>query len=297
MTTSLNDKNHGSIPSRHFIFTITTGRSGTSFLAKLLALNLNDAQVHHEQLGYGDWGVNTPDMSHLTTFNHIGCSSHVRAFWTQKLFRLRELDVRYYAETSHMLVNAGLMENLDDLTEAGSVHLIYLKRDIAKTVISFINREDFLNSGNMWLWYLDPDYPNVIVSPKSFMNLGQLGFGLWYVIEMRVRAEYYRLLLAGRNNIIFHEADMEDLVRRDGAAKLLADLGSDLSPSAVLLPGRENANLDNRVSESGQQRIMEIVNAYTFDAVELAHGWYEKGNRLSTPVHAKALVHNTALHR
>ena len=41
---------------KHYVFTITTGRSGTNFLAELLASNLNDAEVHHEQLNYQDWG-------------------------------------------------------------------------------------------------------------------------------------------------------------------------------------------------------------------------------------------------
>jgi hypothetical protein len=266
---------------RHFIFTITTGRSGTNFLADLLALNLGHAQVHHEQLAYRDWGVNSPDMSHLTTFNQIGNSSHVHAFWQQKFARLKALDVRYFAEMSHMLAKAGLVENLGQIEGAGTVHLIYLKRDIANTVISFINRYDFLNKGNMWLWYLDTDYSNVIVSPEPFLNHGQIGCALWYVIEMRVRAEYYRILLADRPNIIFHEVEMEAVTRTDGAAKLLAALGLDLPPAAIKMPGRVNANQGSAVSEQGQQQIRELAGRFTFDAADLARSWYDHGNRLA----------------
>lgn len=266
---------------RHFIFTITTGRSGTNFLAELLALNLGHAQVHHEQLAYSDWGVNSPDVSHLTTFNQIGNSSHVRAFWQQKFARLKALDVRYFAEMSHMLAKAGLVENLEQLDGAGTVHLIYLKRDIANTVISFINRYDFLNKGNMWLWYLDTDYANVIVSPEPFLSYGQVGCALWYVIEMRVRAEYYRMLLAERADIIFHEVEMEEVTRMDGAAKLLAGLGADLPPAAIRMPGRVNANQASAISEQGQQQIRELAGRFTFDTAELARNWYDYGNRLA----------------
>jgi hypothetical protein len=267
--------------SRRFIFTITTGRSGTHFLAELFASNLDNAQVHDEQLAYSDWGVNSPDVSHLTTFNHIGNSSHVRAFWCQKFARLKALDVRYFAEMSHVLAKAGLVENLDQLQGAGVVHLIYLKRDIAKTVISFINRADFLNMGNMWLWYLDLAYPNVIVAAKPFVSLGQVGFALWYILEMRVRAEYYRLLLAERAGIVFHEVDLEDVVRIEGATKLLAGLGMDLTPAAIRMPGQVNANPVSGIDESAQRHIREVVGSFTFDAAELARAWYEQGYRLS----------------
>lgn len=266
---------------RHFIFTITTGRSGTHFLAELFAANLDNAQVHDEQLAYSDWGVNSPDMSHMTTFNQIGNSSHVCEFWQQKFARLKALDVRYFAEMSHMLAKAGLVENLGQLEGAGTVHLIYLKRDIANTVISFLNRYDFLNKGNMWLWYLDTDYSNVIVSPEPFLNHGQIGCALWYVIEMRVRAEYYRILLADRANIIFHEAEMEAVTRMDGAARLLADLGADLSPAAIRMPGRVNANQASAISEQGRQQIRELVGRFTFDTAALARSWYDYGNRLA----------------
>jgi len=268
-------------PDKRFIFTITTGRSGTNFLSELFALNLDNAVVHHEQLAYSDWGVNSPDISHLTTFNHVGNNSHVRAFWEQKFARLKALEVSYFAEMSHVLAKAGLVENLDLLQEAGEIHLIYLKRDIAETVISFISRAGFSNKATMWLWTLDPDYPNVILSAAPFRNLGQVGFALWYVLEMRVRAEYCRLLLAERTGVVFHEVDMKDVTRIMGAANLLANLGMDLLPEAIKMPGRTNVNTFPDLDESAKQHIRDVVKNCAFDAAALARGWYEQGYRLS----------------
>lgn len=272
---------------RHYIFTITTGRSGTSFLAELLARNLNSAKVYHEQLRYSDWGVNSPELSHLTTFNQIGNSSHMRAFWQQKLARIKALDVRYFAEMSHTLAKAGLVENLDLLQDVGKVHLIYLKRDIADTVISFINRYDFLAKGNMWLWYLDMEYPNNITSPKPFLVYGQVGRAIWYVIEMRARAEYYRLLLADQANVVFHEVEMEKVVRLEGATKLLADLG--VFPATIRMPGRINESLASVISEQEQQKIRELIGSIKFDAADLARTWYDNGNRLASSGREKNL--------
>ncbi len=267
---------------RQFIFTITTGRSGTNFLAELFAANLQNAQVYHEQHAYNDWGVNCPDVSHLTTFNQVNNSSHVRAFWNRKFARIKTLNVRYFAETSHVLAKAGLVENLDLLEGCGLVHLIYLKRDISDTVISLTHRADFSTKGNMWLWYLDPNYPNVIVNPEPFIGLGQIGFGIWYVIEMRVRAEYYRLLLADRANIVFHDVDMEKVTCKEGAARLLTELGIELLPAAINLPGRVNSNVGPAIDTSVQQHIRELVADCEFDATAMARSWYEQGYRLST---------------
>ena len=75
--------------NKQFVFTITSGRSGTNFLAELFARNLPNAEVHHEQLGYRDWGVNSPEVSHLTQFNHEGNNAYVRAFWQQKTAIMR----------------------------------------------------------------------------------------------------------------------------------------------------------------------------------------------------------------
>ncbi|MFA6544489.1 MAG: tetratricopeptide repeat protein [Limisphaerales bacterium] len=271
----------GETPVKHYIFSLSTGRSGTNYLADLLELNLPRSRVHHEQLGYANWGVDSPDVSHLTTFNNVGNSELVRAFWQRKFGRIKALDLRYFAETSHVLAKAGLVENLDLLQGSGKVHLIYLKRDILKTVSSLVTRADFLNKGNMWLWYLDPDYPNIIVSPEPFRRFGQIGFAFWYVIEMRTRAEYYRLLLAGCDAVVFHEADLEAVSRRDGAAKLLAELGVDLLPAEIELPGRVNANTGERLDDARRQQIREVVGSLTFDEAALARSWYEQGYRLS----------------
>ncbi|OIQ85414.1 hypothetical protein GALL_327500 [mine drainage metagenome] len=273
--------NSGSFPDRRFIFTITTGRSGTNFLAELFASNLGDAQVYHEQRAHSDWGINCPDVSHLTTFNQLGSSSHLRAFWSQKLGRIRALDVRYFAETSHTLAKAGLVENLDLLRGAGVVHLIHLKRDIADTVISFTHRADFSTRGNMWLWYLDPGYPNALMNPEPFIGLGQIGFALWYVMEMRVRAEYYRLLLAGQADVVLHEVDMEQVTGAEGAAKLLADVGTTLMPAAVRMPGQVNANVGAGLETSVQQYIRDVVGSCTFDAAEVARARFDQGYRLA----------------
>ena len=114
---------------KNFLFTMTTGRSGTQYLTELLRRNLTDAECHHEILDWDRFGVDMPDLSHMMLFNAEGNVAKVQEFWRQKLARIVRTPQRFYVETSHMLMKAGLIENLAPLTEAGRVHLVILERD------------------------------------------------------------------------------------------------------------------------------------------------------------------------
>ena len=263
------------------VFTITTGRSGTKFLAQLLSANLPEAEVHHEQRAQSDWGVNCPDVSHLTAFNQAGNTAYVRAFWQQKLARIASANTTYFAEASHTLAKAGLVENLDLLADSGTVDLIYLKRNIADTAVSLSHRFDFCTKGNMWLWYLAPNYANVMMDFRPLARFGQIGLAIWYVIEMRARAEYYRLLAAEQKHIRFHDFDMERMTDRKGAAELLTALGVAVTPEQIQLPGKANGNVVGKeLEESEKDYIRQIVADCRFDAVEVAHNWRRCGRAL-----------------
>ena len=88
-------------------------------------------------------------MSHFTGFNCHGNTRAVRAFWAQKLGRIAAMPGSHYVETSHLLMKAGLAENIDLLTAAGTVHFVVLERDLAATVRSYRRRGDFTNRVNM----------------------------------------------------------------------------------------------------------------------------------------------------
>ena len=44
----------------NFVFTLTTGRSGTLYLAQLLFQNLPDAECYHEIVGWDRFGPGNP---------------------------------------------------------------------------------------------------------------------------------------------------------------------------------------------------------------------------------------------
>ena len=83
--------------NKHFVFTLTTSRSGTQFLSNFLETNLDDVEAYHELvLGFDKFGVDTPDISHLHTFNSQGNTPHVKNFWKSKFEKISETPFDYY---------------------------------------------------------------------------------------------------------------------------------------------------------------------------------------------------------
>ncbi len=260
------------------LFTITTGRSGTAYLAELLRLNVPGAECHHEILSYAGFGVDSPDLSDLTQFNALGNTVKVQRFWAQKFARIAAKECSLYVETSHQLAKAGLLENLTRLTSEGvDVLIVDLRRDVTKTVCSLIRRYDFLNKGNMWLWYLDPDYPKKILDPAVLLPRGWLGLCLWYVCEMRTRAEYYRLLLADQP-VQFLQVDVDELNAPDGVVPFLHSVGFDVPTPRI--PPPQNTVQVRDLDTAEMDAVAQLVDATPFDPAALAQQFFDSGRRI-----------------
>jgi len=268
--------------AERFVFTITTGRSGTVYLAELLKANLDDASVWHERTGFQAFGVDTPDLSHFTLFNSVGNVPRVNAFWRQKFGRDLETPTAIHAEASHLLAKAGLFENIRILLRKGvSVDVVILKRDIAATLWSFYNRFDFVNNGLAWAFYLDAAYPNVIVNSKAFLEHGAAGKGLWYIFEMRARASYYSRLLADEPGLRFHTAHLEEISKPEGAAQLLAAM--DMLPAGgVTCPSVRNAKPFEFFGEKDRERLRKLTERFAFDEDEVAEAFLRTRRRLGS---------------
>jgi len=264
------------------VFTLTAGRTGTNWLAAMLGANLPDCESHHEILGYDRFGIDSPDLSHLTLFNSRGLCDEVRGFWERKAARVARSRAAWYVETSHVLMKAGLVEHLDRFTELGRVHLLALSRDPVDVVASLTQRGDMSNVGNQWLWYLDPEYPQNILDPTPFKAQGLLAVRLWYVMEIQARQAYYEALLAEREDVRVVRCDLGDLRREDGARKLLADLGRETD--AVDLPAPSNATpRQRRLDDEARETIARLVAAVPGGAAELGREFHAQGLRLGRP--------------
>jgi len=266
-------------PRQRYIFTITPGRSGTAYLAELLRQNAADTEVHHERTGYQNFGVLTPDLSHFTLFNSVGNVAAVRAFWQRKLGGLRYGEAAHYAETSHLLAKAGLIENLSLLGAEADIHLVNLRRDLDQLVWSFGNRMDFINHGFTWAFTLDPDYPRNIADPRTLARFGVLGKCLWYAIEMRARGEYYRRLVADIPNVTFHDVDLEDIIAPAGAEALLTALGM-ATAGVPTIPDKLNAGALALLGPADRKVLDTMLARLAFDPADMADLYLRAGKRL-----------------
>lgn len=247
---------------KQFVFTLTTGRSGTQYLAELLRQNLPDAECYHEICGWDRFGVDTPDLSHMTLFNSQGNVESVQAFWRAKLARIAATSRACYVETSHLLMKAGLVENLAPLAAVGTVRLIALERDPFATIASFRNRFDFWDTASRWLWYLDPDYPRNLVPSRELFAQGINGLCLWYILEIRARAARYERILANAPRLRVHRFGLEELRVPGGASRLLRLLGVATEPSQVRLPSPQNVGrLLVRIDPAKEQAIRRLIAA------------------------------------
>jgi hypothetical protein len=260
---------------------MTQGRTGTHYLTALLADNINGAIVHHEILGWDKFGVDTPDVSHMTLFNSAGNIPKVKAFWEQKLKRIIDTQTQWYAETSHLLIKAGLVENLEPLLMHGEVHFICVKRDITKTILSYLKDAHFANRGMWWMWYLDPGYPKNILPFKSFQNSGIKGVCLWYIFEIQARIEYYKMLLADTENVFFHDIMLDDLNEPENVHNLLMKMGLENDAENVIIPPPKGVSGSKNPFPPGfEQSLQNFVKRFTFNPFKAAEKFYNSGRRL-----------------
>ena len=268
-------------PDKFALFTLTTGRSGTASLAELLGRNLPDVEAHHEILGWDRFGVDTPEISHMTLFNAQGNLPQVQAFWRQKLSRIANAVAARYVETSHVLMKAGLLENLAALCERRHVHLVSLTRAPYDTIMSFKNRFDFTNRSLWWLWYLDPDYPRNLVDSSRLKTLGLDGVILWYIYEIRTRACYYRRLLADHPRVSFHEMTLEALSDRAKVQDLLSALGVERAPAEIVLPAPSNRGKNKpHWPPEAEQQLRRLIDSARIDPDQIARDFLQSGRRL-----------------
>ena len=221
------------------VFTMTAGRTGTRSLAGLLAANLPGAHVHHEQLISGPRATHTPSVPVLLEFNESGNTALVRRFWAEKAAQIRAEPAHSWVETSHLLMKAGLVENLDQF-DGHEVHLVALKRARGSLLRSYLRLEDFTRVGNRQMWYLDElGRKNLLAVPPEWRQ-GALGLALWYILEVECRVALYKRQLASRAGVTVHTLSVGDLSGGPAVDALLDAVRTPASPTPAVLPPPHN---------------------------------------------------------
>lgn len=298
--------------AKTLVYSITDGNSGAGVLQRLLEANLANADVHANRAGWLDLGVNCPDASHLTRFNTLGNLPEIRAFWKNKLAADVATDVDTFVDLTHLNAKAGLVENLDLVPNDVRVVLVHLYHDVMATVWSLHNRCDYRNTGFTWLFGLDPNYRNVCVPSGQFAQSGMAGLALWYVVEMRVRAVFYRNLVADMPNVDFCTVALQHVVAQQGPAReMLKLIGGEIPPDVKApeapseprpaRPGGQEIGkgtaaeklakappANDMFGEDVKQEVAGLIARTRWDAEALGTAFFQSGQRLGTQVLSKS---------
>lgn len=268
--------------SKTLIYTMAAGRSGAGYLARLYRENLPDATVYHQRFAFDAFGAVTPELSHLMTFNTLGNSPYVEKFWKRKISWDLARSNQVFAETSHLSCQGGLLENIDHAASQAQVRIVFLERDIVDVAWSLLNGFDLANPGAQLLQALDSRYSNVLVPAGDLKQWGGDGEIIWYLMEMRCRAEYYRLLLADRPNISLHTAPFSQVVTPEGAQRLLLETTG--FQGDVSIPGKPEQPKPVSYSQKRLAAVQDLVQRVRFDAKSRAARLFSKGRRLADPL-------------
>ena len=270
--------------SNRLIYSISTGRCGTMFLANLIRANVpqETAVVHHERVGFLNFGVHTPDLSHMTTFNTVGNVAHIREFWQRKLAYDQAETAQVYVEMSHVLAKAGLLENINLIDKSRAVDIIVLTRPIEDIVWSFVNHFDFASYAFMWPFTLDPHYPNTILKLRP-ENLHPIRIAHWYVCEMWTRAAYYEQLLRDAPNVRFHRVSLTEVADERGADGFIGKLFPDERSRSFVMPPKANETRSPYFPPAVRDEVQRICREISADFGGMAAEFIRSGKRLETP--------------
>lgn len=197
---------------RRLIFTVTTGRSGTNYLADVLAALPGVACFHEPAPAFSECMRDVQEDSRVAY-----------RFWIEhKLPAIASRRERIYIETDHAFCK-GFLEPLLDLGVVPD--LIILSRPMRAVASSMyqLNSIPCRTEAGLRYW-LHPEDPGVLPLP-DWRGLDDYQLCYWYCLEIARRAERYQRLLSGHGRVV-----------RVGLAELTTPVGVSRLVSALELP-------------------------------------------------------------
>lgn len=193
--------------AKRLLFTVTTGRSGTGHLARLLAA-LPRVSSHHE-----------PEPSFASVMREVqGRPDRGRRFWIEaKLPAIRRDAAPIYSESSHLFCK-GFAEPLFELGLVPDLILLTRPhRDVAKSLLQLDTIPGRTEKGLRYL--LSPEDPGVLPVP-GWAELNDYQLCFWYCLEIRRRQREYAQRFAEYGSRIVWTS-LEELRTRRGIAMLV----------------------------------------------------------------------------
>jgi hypothetical protein len=229
------------------VFTVTAGRTGTTYLTHLLALCPDTTSLHEPE----------PSFVPIQRLVQRDPALARRFLLEYKLPFIAEHAARRYVETGHLFCK-GFLEPLLDL---GIVpHLILLRRSPRRIATSLLARRTVPGRGKLGLKYLvHPEDPGVLALP-GWLALTDYQLCFWYALEIERRQERYATTLerVGGHTVDVTAEELHDAGRFLAVAEHLALLDPDSDRSALLARHAEVSRVTHNPNPSDAVPTLEL---------------------------------------
>ena len=191
------------VKDRRLVFSINSGRSGSQYLAELLATGKKVRCFHEPH----------PNMSgvHLdlvTKAPYADSKQERRVKCVGIAHRLRTMAPgKVYAETNHMFIKT-FFDVI--LAEYRAVEVIILRRDLVKVLKSFVDMGYFSEASPVsWKWMVRADAATSALKPVApFDEMDPCDRSIAYLLDIEARAQRFKLEYP---NVPTHEVRLESL--------------------------------------------------------------------------------------
>lgn len=198
------------MPAKRLIFTITTGRSGTGYLAEVLR-DIPNVQSYHEP---------EPRFSDVMRSVQKDKSIAVKFWINKKLPQVAKETAPIYIETSHLFCK-GFIEPLLDMDIIPDLIILERpERDVAKSMLRLDTIPGRTEKGLKY--YLSPEDPGVLPLP-NWQILHDYQLCYWYCLEIKRRSLYYEKTLREKNAHIT-KITLNEILSFKGFNRLLKEL-------------------------------------------------------------------------
>jgi hypothetical protein len=174
------------IQRKRLIFTLTTGRSGTGYLAEMLSC-----------LPYVD-SCHEPEPRFSEVMRSVQKDKRIAVkFWmNKKLPEIASKKAPIYIETSHLFCKGFIEPLLDMGVVPDLIILSRPDRDVAKSMLRLDTIPGRTEKGLRY--YLSPEDPGVLPLP-NWQSLHDYQLCYWYCLEIKRRGIYYEHILREKN--------------------------------------------------------------------------------------------------
>lgn len=228
------------IKQKKLVFTVTTGRSGTAYLASIFGFAKNVFAVHEP----------SPEFADVFRMAQEDRNLAMEFLVRKKLPAILHEPGEIYVETSHLTCK-GFLEPLLDL---GIVpDLVIHRRSLRDVSLSMLKLGTIPGRSEKGLrFYLSPADPWVL-DLEDWERLHDYQLCFWYCLEIERRAQYYSKLF-NEHGAKIAETTLPELKTFDGLIKCYSKLGLEVKFPIWLTKLRFLRSTGVKVNESKENK-------------------------------------------